>query len=103
MKTMHTLNSSTVVAQEAAQQFAETSNSVWQDAMLLGKPRITLMVMMTVAIGFLFAPLGTSQWMLMLHAYRHHTREAPGLPEVRGGLAPAVIRRVQEYLLAHLA
>ncbi len=41
--------------------------------------------------------------MLMLHAYRHHTREAPPLPEVRGGLAPAVIRRVQEYLLAHLA
>lgn len=42
-------------------------------------------------------------WMLMLHAYRHHTREAPALPEVRGGLAPAVVRRVQEYLQAHLA
>jgi len=41
--------------------------------------------------------------MLMLHAYRHHTREAPALPEVRGGLAPAVVRRVQEYLQAHLA
>lgn len=68
MKTMHTLNSNTVVAQEAAQQFAEMRHSVWQDAMLLGKPRITVMVMMTVAIGFLFAPLGTSQWMLMLHA-----------------------------------
>ncbi len=44
--------------------------------------------------------LSHGAWMLMLHAYRHHTREAPPLPEVRGGLAPAVIRRVQEYLLA---
>ena len=32
-----------------------------------------------------------------------HPREAPALPEVRGGLAPAVVRRVQEYLQAHLA
>lgn len=39
--------------------------------------------------------LSHGAWMLMLHAYRHHTREAPGLPEVRGGLAPAVIRRVR--------
>jgi AraC family transcriptional regulator len=47
--------------------------------------------------------LSHGAWMLMLHAYRHHTREAPALPEVRGGLAPAVVRRVQEYLQAHLA
>jgi AraC family transcriptional regulator len=41
--------------------------------------------------------------MLMLHSYRHYTREAPSLPEVRGGLAPVVVRRVQEYLRSHLA
>ena len=47
--------------------------------------------------------LSHGAWMLMLHAYRHYTREAPSLPEVRGGLAPVVVRRVQEYLLSHLA
>jgi protoheme IX farnesyltransferase len=45
-----------------------TSRSLWHDAMLLGKPRITLMVMITVAIGFLLAPGGTTNFLLMLHA-----------------------------------
>ncbi len=47
--------------------------------------------------------LSHGAWMLILHAYRHHTEEAPGLPPLRGGLAPVVIKRVQEYLQAHLA
>lgn len=41
-------------------------------------------------------------WLLMLHAYRHHTRAAAPLPTPRGGLAPAVQRRVCDYLRAHL-
>lgn len=68
MNNMQTLSSNSVASQEAVEQFASTTHSVWQDAMLLGKPRITVMVMMTVAIGFLLAPLGTSQWLLMFHA-----------------------------------
>lgn len=52
----------------SVEQLQSTTHSVWRDAMLLGKPRITVMVMMTVAIGFLLAPLGTSQWLLMLNA-----------------------------------
>ncbi|MFT3879271.1 MAG: heme o synthase [Gemmatales bacterium] len=68
MDTMHTIAQTNRVSHEAVEQLTATSQSVWHDAMLLGKPRITLMVMMTVAIGFLLAPLGTSQWMLMLHA-----------------------------------
>lgn len=68
MDTMHSITQTNRVSSEAVEQLAATSQSVWHDAMLLGKPRITLMVMMTVAIGFLLAPLGTSQWMLMLHA-----------------------------------
>ncbi|HMP16522.1 MAG TPA: hypothetical protein PKD72_05840, partial [Gemmatales bacterium] len=65
---MQTTLPKTALAHEATQQIAETSHSLWQDAMLLGKPRITLMVMMTVAVGFLFAPLGNSSWALMFHA-----------------------------------
>lgn len=68
METMHTLSSKPAVSPEAAEQIAVVSQSVWHDAMLLGKPRITLMVMMTVAIGFLMAPAATSQWALMIHA-----------------------------------
>jgi protoheme IX farnesyltransferase len=68
MKTMQTALPSTMIASPTTEQLAATSHSLWQDAMLLGKPRITLMVMMTVAVGFLFAPLGTSQWSLMFHA-----------------------------------
>jgi protoheme IX farnesyltransferase len=65
---MQTLQPSPALATPSAEQLVQTGQSVWQDAMLLGKPRITVMVMMTVAIGFLFAPLGTSQWLLMLNA-----------------------------------
>lgn len=68
MEAMHTLAAKPVVSPEAVEQLTLTSQSVWHDAMLLGKPRITVMVMMTVAIGFLLAPTGTSQWALMLHA-----------------------------------
>lgn len=63
-----TLAQNAVLHPEAVEQLAATTHSVWRDAMLLGKPRITVMVMMTVAIGFLLAPLGTSQWLLMLNA-----------------------------------
>jgi len=68
MDTMQTIAKTNGVASEAVAQLTATSHSVWHDAMLLGKPRITIMVMMTVAIGFLLAPLGTSQWTLMIHA-----------------------------------
>lgn len=68
MDTMQTIAATSGVSSQAVEQLAATSQSVWHDAMLLGKPRITVMVMMTVAIGFLLAPTGTSQWMLMLHA-----------------------------------
>jgi protoheme IX farnesyltransferase len=50
------------------QQIAAVSRSLWHDAMLLGKPRITCMVLITVALGFLLAPGGTGEWRLLVHA-----------------------------------
>jgi heme o synthase len=58
----------TTVPLPTSEVVRETTRSLWHDAMLLGKPRITLMVMMTVALGFLLAPGGTTQFVLMLHA-----------------------------------
>jgi protoheme IX farnesyltransferase len=52
----------------SAKQIAETSRSLWHDAMLLGKPRLTGMVLITVAFGFLFAPGATSQPWLLINA-----------------------------------
>src|SRR5262245_62647209 len=58
----------TAVPLPSPEAVRETTRSLWHDAMLLGKPRITLMVMMTVALGFLLAPGGTTHFILMLHA-----------------------------------
>lgn len=66
--TSQTTAQNPVLLPVSVEQLQSTTHSVWRDAMLLGKPRITVMVMMTVAIGFLLAPLGTSQWLLMLNA-----------------------------------
>lgn len=41
-------------------------------------------------------------WMLMLQLYRCHTRAAPRLPRIRGGLAPVMVRRVCDYIEQHL-
>jgi len=49
-------------------QIVDTSRSLWRDAMLLGKPRLTGMVLITVAFGFLFAPGATSQLWLLVNA-----------------------------------
>jgi protoheme IX farnesyltransferase len=54
--------------ESATEQIAQTSRSLWYDAMLLGKPRITAMVLLTVAMGFLLAPGGTAQLGLLFHA-----------------------------------
>jgi protoheme IX farnesyltransferase len=51
----------------AGEDLAVTTRSIWHDAMLLGKPRITAMVMLTVALGFLLAPGGTAELGLLIH------------------------------------
>ena len=40
---------------------------------------------------------------LLLHTFARHTREAPALVLPKGGLAPAVARRVHDYMVARLA
>lgn len=40
----------------------------WSDVLLMVKPRITVMVLLTVAIGYFLAVRGETQWVHLLHA-----------------------------------
>jgi protoheme IX farnesyltransferase len=68
MKLAETSTAALTLRPMPAAPAAALAGSRWADSMALAKPRISLMVLLTVAVGFLVASAGQPDVMLLVHA-----------------------------------